>query len=322
MLTTAIMFRLTESRGASTIENVMKTTRTPLVVGLLLLVSVSASAFDEILEEIDDLHSDERYEQVFRRIDAAESAARTNAQRAQLAWRRARSHLARVDRELAAERITDSEAAELFEEGEQMAQAAIDNDPDLAEGWFWKAANMGRRGQARGVLRSLFMASDVRDLAFEAVALDEDLTEPYFLLGVMYRELPGGIISFGDDQKAVSLARLAVDRHENDRARGDADGVYYNYYIELAHNLWERNWSRRRRSNRHPNIRSDYRSADSNLDRAFNYEGSVRIPDQSDREEALELLEWVIDEIESLPDPKQGELDDLAEARELWDDWN
>ncbi len=300
----------------------MKTIRTILVIGALLLVSVSASAFDEMLEEIDDLHADERYELVFSRIDAAEASARTNAQRAQLAWRRARSHLAGVDRKLAAEEIDDSEAADLFAEGEEMAQVAIDNDPNLAEGWFWKAANKGRRGQARGVLNSLFMASDVRDLAFEAIALDEDLTEPYFLLGVMYRELPGGIISFGDDQKAVSLARLAVDRHEEDRSREDVDRVYYNYYIELAHNLWERNWSERRRGNRHSNIRSDYRSADSNLDRAFNYEGSVRIPNQSDREEAMELLEWVIDEIESLPRPTQGELDDLADGRELWDDWN
>ncbi|MFW6368780.1 MAG: hypothetical protein ACOCZ9_03485 [Spirochaetota bacterium] len=289
---------------------------------IMAICTIPVFAIEESLEQADDLHTEERYEQAMEVLETAQREARTDRQRAEVGWRRARTTLSMVDRDLAAGTAEDSEAIERLEQGEEYAADATENNPRLAEAWFWQAANMGRRGQVRGVLNSLFMASDVRDLAFEAIALDEDLTEPYFLLGVMYRELPGGIISFGDDQKAVSLARLAVERHEEDRSSGDAEEVYYNHYIELAHNLWERNWNERRRNRRQSGIRDDYRDAESNLDRAFNYEGTVNLESMSDREEALEILGWVIDDIEAMDSPSQGQRDDLAEARELREEWN
>lgn len=292
------------------------------VAAVIAIIAAPVFAIEDSLDEADELHTDERYEQALEVLDDAQNEARNDRQRSEVGWRRARTTLAMVDSDLASGAIDDSEAIERLEQGEEYAAEATDDNPRLAEAWFWQAANMGRRGQVRGVLNSLFMASDVRDLAFEAIELDEDLTEPYFLLGVMYRELPGGIISFGDDQKAVSLARLAVDRHEEDRETGDAEDVYYNYYIELAHNLWERDWNERRRNRRHSGIRDDYREADTNLDRAFNYEGDVNLESSSDRDEALEILGWVIDEIEGMRSPSQGQRDELAEARELWDDWN
>lgn len=292
------------------------------VAAVIAIMASPVFAIEDSLDEADELHTDERYEQALEVLEDAQREAGNDRQRAEVGWRRARTTLAMVDRDRASGAIDDSEAIERLEQGEEYAAEATDDNPRLAEAWFWQAANMGRRGQVRGVLNSLFMASDVRDLAFEAIELDEDLTEPYFLLGVMYRELPGGIISFGDDQKAVSLARLAVDRHEEDRDRGDAEDVYYNYYIELAHNLWERDWNERRRNRRHSGIRDDYRDADTNLDRAFNYEGNVNLESMSDRDEALEVLGWVIDEIEGMRSPSQGQRDELAEARELWDDWN
>lgn len=296
----------------------------PVISGIIVLALAAFPlfGFDTLIEEADEAHGDERYEESMELLDEAYNAASFNSQRAEVAWRRARTNLSMVDRDLAAETISDSEAIDRLEQGERYAEEAVGYNERLAEGWFWHAGNKGRRGQVRGVLNSLFMASDVRDLAMEAIERDEDMTEPYFLLGVMYRELPGGFISFGDDQKAVSLARLAVDRHEQDRRQGEVDDVWYNYYIELAHNLHERNWSESRRNRRQSGIRSDYESADENIDRAFNYEGTVSLPSGSDRDEAMELIQWVISEIRGLDSPTQGQLDDLAEAEELYDDWN
>ncbi len=295
-----------------------------VVSGILVvaLAAVPGFAFDSLIDDADEAHRDERYEASMELLDEAYAAASFNFQRAEVAWRRARTNLSMVDRDLAAEEISDSEAIERLEQGEQYAENAVAYHDRLAEGWFWHAANKGRRGQVRGVLNSLFMASDVRDLAMEAIERDEDMTEPYFLLGVMYRELPGGLISFGDDQKAVSLARLAVDRHEEDRAQGEVEDVWYNYYTELAHNLYERNWNESRRNRRQSGIRSDYEDADDNIERAFNYEGTISLPDGSDRDEAMDIINWVISEIQALDSPTQGQLDDLAEAEELLDDWN
>lgn len=293
----------------------------PVIISMTL-VATPAFAVDDLLEAADEAHGEERYEHAMELLDEADTEASVDEQRAEIAWRRARTTLSMVDRDLAADTISDSEAVERLEQGEQYGEDAVDYYDRLAEGWFWQAANKGRRGQVRGVLNSLFMASDVRDLAMEAIELDEDLTESYFLLGVMYRELPGGFVSFGDDEKAVSLARLAVDRHEQDRERNEVDDVFYNYYIELAHNLYERNWGESQRNRRQSGLRDEYERASENIERAFAYEGTVSLADGSDRDEAMDIIDWVISEIQGRDSPTQGQLDDLAEAEELRDDWN
>lgn len=301
----------------------MKTPRRIVSVLLVLLLSAAPLlAFDSLLERIDEASTEERYDDLRSLLDEAQSSAQTPRQRAEVYWRRARFVLVLVDRDRAAGNTPDSELVERLEQGEAYAQQAIDADPSLAEGHFWMAANMGRRGQVRGVLNSLFMAGGVRDFAQAAISRDENLAEAYHLLGILYRELPGGIISFGDDQRAVSLGRRAVDLNRDAYQAGDADDIFYQYQIELAQSLWERNWNARRRDREHSRQQSAFRSASTPLERAFAYEGASAIRSGTDREEALAMIQSVIRELESRGTLSQAQRDHLAEARTLRDDWN
>jgi hypothetical protein len=51
------------------------------------------------------------------------------------------------------------------------------------------------------------------------------------------------------------------------------------------------------------------------------YEGTLTLKDQSDREEARELLAWTVGELKALPSRTQGEQDDLKEALEVQAGW-
>lgn len=286
------------------------------------LAATPLLALDDLLERIDEASTDERYDDLRSLLDEAETAASSARERAEVYWRRARLSLVLVDRDRAAGNTPDDELVARLEEGEAFAGEAIEADPSLAEGHFWMAANMGRRGQVRGVLNSLFMASDVRDYAQAAISRDENLAEAYHLLGILYRELPGGFISFGDSQRAVSLGRRAVDLNREEFESGDVDEIYYQYQIELAQSLWARDWNARRRGREHDGLQSDFRSASTALDRAFTYEGSQAIPSGNDRDEAVSMMRGVISSLQAIRSPTQAQRDYLAEARELLDDWN
>ncbi|MFW6252687.1 MAG: hypothetical protein ACOC4F_02040 [bacterium] len=301
----------------------MKTLRICMsVLTLLAFTATPLLAIDDLLERIDEASTDERYDDERSLLDEAEASASTARERAEVYWRMARMTLVLVDRDRARGDTSDDELVARLEDGEALAAEAIEADPSLAEGHFWMAANMGRRGQVRGVLNSLFMAGDVRDYAQAAISRDEDLAEAYHLLGILYRELPGGIISFGDAGRAVSLGRRAVDLNREAFENDEADEIYYQYQIELAQSLWARDWNARRRGRAHRELQSEYRSASTALDRAFTYEGARDLPSGSDRDEAVAMIEDVISSLESLRSPTQAQRDYLAEAQELLDDWN
>ena len=57
------------------------------------------------------------------------------------------------------------------------------------------------------------------------------------------------------------------------------------------------------------------------MEKNFYYEAVVPLKDMSDREEALEMIGWVIRELESLPGRTGSQEDDLKEARELSASW-
>ncbi|MFW5842774.1 MAG: hypothetical protein ACOCW6_02515, partial [Spirochaetota bacterium] len=220
------------------------------------------------------------------------------------------------------EGLGDDEAIHRYEEGAGHAREAIEIDPSIAEAYFWEAANRGSVGQTRGVLNSLFMASDLNDLLHQTVRRDDDYPEPYFMLGTLYRELPGRPVSFGDDDAAVSFGRLAVDLHEEEFRRAEDIVPFYDYYLELAMSLWDRNWGISKRDREQSKKRQAAESTDGPVEEAALYEGRVSIPRQSDREEALSLARETERRLSAVSDPSVRNRRDLAKARELVSDWD
>ncbi len=300
-----------------------------LLTVLLVIAPALLGAQEELAEElerIDQLDKEDRLEEAISRsralLDRLESAQgpAESQLRAEALWRLSRAIMKETNLDQF-EGLGDDEAIRRYEEGAGHAREAIEIDPSIAEAYFWEAANRGIVGKTRGVLNSLFMASDLDELLHQSVRRDDDYPEPFFMLGTLYRELPGRPISFGDDDAAVSFGRLAVDLHEEEFRRGEDIVPFYDYYLELAMSLWDRNWRQNKRDREQSNKRQAAGSADGPVEEAALYEGSVSIPGQSDREEALSLVREMERRLSAIADPTVRNRRDLAKAQELLSDW-
>ncbi len=280
---------------------------------------VQDDAPEALLERLDYYHHFDRHEDVLDLLDRQSPVIRSV--RGELLWRRARALVATVDLGTWEGSIERSRGIAMLEEAESYARDAMNLLPDRAEPYFWVAAAMGKRGELRGVLNSLFMASDIRDYAADALERDEEQAEVYYLLTQVYRQLPRWPVSFGNNDYAVSLARRSVALYEAIQDAGEAPVQYYDHYTQLAHALWERNSNVRQRNRWVDRAASDFEAAGSALERGFYFEGTLEIPQKTDRDEARAILDRVIRELSAIPDPRLRYRMDLAEARELRDSW-
>ena len=205
--------------------------------------------------------------------------------------------------------------------GEGYADLAIELDPTSHEGYYWKSANLGRGGEVRGILNSLFKAKPMRNLLRSALDQYPEHPGSYYVLGIIYERVPGRPISFGNDNYSVCLGRKAIDALNAEIEAGIRDFVRLEYYTELARHLWARGWrSSKRMSEQSPKLRR-FEQEDDVFVRNTYYEGSLGIPDLSDREEALQIIQWVIDEFEAKPALTNSDRADLDEARTSLAEW-
>lgn len=110
-------------------------------------------------------------------------------------------------------KLTNTDALKDYEAGKTAADKAIKADPSNAMGYFWMAANIGRIGQYKGVLNSLFMLPDFKKYlgkAYEINKTDPNILEAY---GEMYYELPW--IAGGSDKKALEYLNESIKNDPN-----------------------------------------------------------------------------------------------------------
>jgi tetratricopeptide (TPR) repeat protein len=291
-----------------------------ILVLLLIVVPLSMADFQDILDRADQLHEAEDYEQSKSYIESSLTQAASGAEKAELYWRLARAWLNLGD-EAEDRGIVDEELLAYFEQGEAQAQKAIDADPSNHLGYYWKSANIGRWGQIKGILNSLFKAKPMRDLLQQAVGADPEHADSYYVLGQLFEQVPGFPVSFGDKDYAVSLGRKSLDLHEQQVKAGIEDEINYDFYTEMAKHLWERDYTAARRVREQGRKESKYRSISDPMEKNFYYEAAVSLKDMSDREEAIELISWVIRELQGLSGRTGSQDDDLKEAREVLDSW-
>ncbi len=287
-----------------------------LVIGVALLVPAVVSAqFAESVERIDELIDEEKPDRAISELEALVATASTPAEQAEIYWRMASALLMRGDQRKDAG-AGDDELLEIYTEGESYGRRAVEADPRNHLGYYWESANIGRWGQTKGVLDSLFRAPDMRDLLTEAITRSPDFPESYYVLGQLYAKVPG-VISFGNTEYAVSLARKSVDLMEAEIRSGDREEASESFYVQLASHLIDRGWNSRRRNRGLQSIRRDYNGASSPVDKGLYYEGAISIPDTDDAAEAKAILDGVIRRLGSLSSPTPGERRQLEEAREL-----
>lgn len=286
---------------------------------LLLVASVTVTpAIADItlsLEQADELQDEEQYEAQMDLLESILSEAAGDAERAEVYWRMSRATLGVADLAKDAGR-SDDVLLEIYGDGEGYADKAIELDATNHNSYFYKSANIGRAGQVKGVLNSLMSASTMRDLLKQTISYEPTYGPAYFVLGQLYAQVPG-MISFGNDDYAVSFARKSIDLHEAEMESGEADGVEYGYYIQLASHLIERGWNQRKRNREHSKKEREFNQTDDILERHFYYEGVTSIPSVDDEREARDLLERMIGLLQALPSRSPSENRNLNEAKEL-----
>ncbi len=289
-----------------------------LLAGVFVLFTLGLSwAFADpgVLKQSDDLSFSGHNTQSFNLLESALPAASSDQERARIYWRLSRDTLNIADGEKAKGASSETLLA-LYKKGESYADQAMAADPANPKGYFWKAGNMGRWGQTRGIMASLSLADPIRKLVTEAAELNPSAGDPWFVLGQLYDQVPGFPISFGNIVWAVSLGRKAIDARKAEVAQGVERDVPYDYYVQLARHLMKRNWSAAQRASEQPGEAARYNSIENIVDKNDYYEGVVKIPSGSDRDEAREISRWVVSQLESRSDRTQKQDTDLKNARD------
>jgi len=291
-----------------------------LIVALTLLVPLclSAAAADT-LAKIDELHDQGKYgEARTLALDAAASAG--PAEKAELYWRASRETL-----ELGDEAEDRGEAKDailkIFEKGQEYADIAIAAYPQNNLAYYWKSSNIGRWGEVKGILNSLAKAKPMKELLEKDLSLDQSHPDAYHVLGALYRLLPGSPISFGDVDAAVSLGRMAVDLRAKAVQAGKEKALNYSFSLYLAKSLWKRNLSAEKRAASQAKKQAAWQSAKTPLEKGSAYEATVQLAAGSDREEARQIVNWIIAELSKVASRTAGQDTDLADAKETLAEW-
>ncbi len=241
-------------------------------------------------------------------------------QRAEFYWRLARTCL-NMGEDNKSKGMNKDNVLEFYKDGEQYADLAIENDPQNPEGYFWKGANIGSWGNTKGMFEALGNAGSMKDHLEQALLRNADHADAYFVLCQLYTALPGWPISFGNIDYAVSLGRKALFLLEKELAAGIQSVPQYGYYSALASALWNRNWDINKRYNEKSNKLKEYTGKSNPVEKNFFFESQVSLKSMSDREEAKQIIQWVISEIEKISIQNYFQKKDLEAARKLRDQW-
>ncbi|MBN2620507.1 hypothetical protein JXB22_05380, partial [candidate division WOR-3 bacterium] len=103
------------------------------------------------------------------------------------------------------------EKINLYTAGMEHGKESKKADDKCAEAHFWYMVNMGRIGQTKGVLNSLFMVPDIRGEIDKVLKIDPEHTGALDAKAMLYFELPG--VLGGSLSKSIECLNqaLAID---------------------------------------------------------------------------------------------------------------
>ena len=294
---------------------------------ILLVFTLGGALFagNATMAEVDKLHEEANYTAEFDLLENELKTAGNDNYKTEILWRMSRASLVITD-QLEREGASKEKLLEEFQKAWDYATESLTYDSNNYNAYYWRAANIGRWGQTKGILDSLFKAGDMRDDLERAVNSNPDHGDSYKVLGMLYDSVPG-FISFGDKAYAVSLGRKSVDNQD------EQDRPYeYSYYLELAKHLWNRKWKESKRISEQKKEKKKFDSKSSHMEKNWFYDGLVDltkatpysssgIKNMSDREEAVIILDWLLVELNKLIDKKPGDFDDIKESEELLAEW-
>jgi hypothetical protein len=154
---------------------------------------------------------------------------------------------------------------------------------------------------------------------------DLEFSEAWFVLGLLYTHVPGGIIGFGNKNYGISYYRRAVDTIA-------ANKISPAYYSQTAKAIYNRNWDKNKRTKEFKKSNSNWEKTPNPYDKYAYYEGiesgkntpyysTVPINTMSDRQEAVMLLNYAVAKYNVWPQHTDEEDKSIAEVKELISQW-
>ena len=151
----------------------------------------------------------------------------------------------------------------------------------------------------------------MKDLLVKELSLNPERSDSSYVLGELYRELPGWPVSSGNLDAAVSVGRMAVDMRQAQAEKG----------VEKELAYYKRNWSAAARAAEQKNRSAKLVAASTPLDKGAVYEGTVTLNEQSDRDEAKSLVQWVVNELQNAQSLTAPQKKDLQKAKDVLKGW-
>lgn len=126
-------------------------------------------------------------------------------------WRMARIHYY-----IGSHTDSNKDKKVIFSQGIYYAKKAIALAADKPDGYYWLGVNYGVYGEARGVLKSLFLVDDIKEAMNKVVELNRAYEDggPDRVLGRVYFKLPG--FAGGDMKKSLEHLLKSKEFGPND----------------------------------------------------------------------------------------------------------
>lgn len=275
------------------------------IISVLLVAILSmAMVFSAVdFSKVDEAYWHEEYSNLKADLEKMLSTTKDPKDLSGIYWRLSRLYVALGDQ---IDESKKNERMAVYEEGEALADKSLEAF-ETPDGYLWKCSNIGRQGQVKGPLNSLSKASGMRELLETMVDKFEfiDSSEAWYVLGCLYDQLPGGI-SFGDQNKAVSCMRLAVETIPK-------TAWYGGTYKYLAQVLLDRNWDVAKRTKEFPKIQKKYEKEKKSYCKSLcYYEGKIgldyvpfytttAVGRMTDKQEAKVILQYALNVYKARP---------------------
>ncbi len=287
---------------------------------LLLTVFASFSLFAQFDEEYSDnlFYLSEDYDAEYQYLTASLEDAADDDEKAEILWRLSRNVLTQGDQ---LDRKDKNGRFEKYEKAEDLANESL-AAKENADAYFWRSSAVGRWGQTKGPLDSLGKARGMQSDILKVVDdYNYDFTDAWYVLSLLYSQLPGSPISFGNKNYAISYMRRSLDTQLPNR------GLYLTLYLELSDQLWKRNWNAEKRTREIDEMKASYDSNTLPSEKMKYYEGangssaqpfysSVTLSQMSDRQEAIMLLQYAMAMYDLYPEHRAS---DTARYQEIVD---
>jgi hypothetical protein len=272
----------------------MKKLRLPVVLLCLAFFALPLySAFNPAYSDY-LFYNMRSYEEDFAYLNEELPGAKDNREKADILWRLSRTQLTLTDYNVSPS-DKDKRLNE-YQKSWDLAKESLQTEK-TADGYHWLASAMGRWGQTKGPLNALGKADEMRSYC-HIVQNDfkADMSDNWYVLGVLYKSLPGSI-SFGNSDYAISYMRRCLDTQDT------KNRLNLTNYLELSNQLYDRNWKASKREKEFDKMKKSYEKETVPTEKMKYYEGKggsnavmyySTVPQKalSDRQEAVMLLRY------------------------------